>query len=515
MRIDGSEPPKTGNPAITALAQSIGLYLLLAGVFWTGFAQGDAVHYARFALNTVENFPYQGEIHWALRHPLVLPMAASIAMFGASEFVASLPSLFYGAALVIISHIFGHRFLGAGAGRVLGLFVASSAFLSLHPLGIDIATPELVFAVLAIWRFLESLAKYDAGRRPLWGGLFLAGSCAGLSWLCRETAGYLPVVFIAGAVVMAPRGDRIRVALLACGGFGAVLCVEMLVYYMTTGTPFYRYVLSLGHGDGHVQSRHFADMGNQPIWLFLTTPLNRLATSPSVTPMLVLAVFASLWLWRKPLSSDARRMLVLLGFAGGFSLLLSGYVLSLERPRYYPVLGYWAFVVLAAASPHLSRQFGKRVAVAWVVGICALGPIVADIGRDPRTAEFRTLAGLAQAHEGAIVADPLAVLWGEMYLRLSGMSALQADAALEFPAALAPGALVFVPGASALDPALAPQPDWIVTKTIENSNSSVLGPVLRLVLRCAKWTGPIAGYCAPVPPAALYSVPRSVGGRGA
>jgi hypothetical protein len=75
--------------------------------------------------------------------------------------------------------------------------------------------------------------------------------------------------------------------------------------------------------------------------------------------------------------------------------------------------------------------------------------------------------------------------------------------------------LVFVPGASALDPALAPQPDWIVTKTIENSNSSVLGPVLRLVLRCEKWTGPIAGYCAPVLPAALYSVPRSVGGRGA
>mgnify|MGYP000482804040 CR=1 FL=1 len=62
---------------------------------WVGYtASGDGL-YAQAAENWLKFFPYLGENHWSLRHPLVLSTALSYFIFGVNEYSLVLTTTFY------------------------------------------------------------------------------------------------------------------------------------------------------------------------------------------------------------------------------------------------------------------------------------------------------------------------------------------------------------------------------------------------------------------------------------
>ena len=194
---------RIGGYALAALS----VYLAAAIASWGGIGDWDGVHYIRGALLWVENGPILGQDHWELRHPLVLPMAASMKLFGLSELAAAVPNFVYAGLLVLVSVIIGERFVVPRAGLILGLLVATSPALALLMPEVEIRGPEIFFAVLSLWLFLEGLARADRG--ALWL-LLGAGLASGLAWMCREVAGYLPVVFVTAGWLLAPRGRPSR-----------------------------------------------------------------------------------------------------------------------------------------------------------------------------------------------------------------------------------------------------------------------------------------------------------------
>ena len=60
----------------------------------------DAERYIRAALVWAEEGPTLGETHWALRYPIVLPVAAAFRLFGPSEIAASAVCAAFVAGLV-------------------------------------------------------------------------------------------------------------------------------------------------------------------------------------------------------------------------------------------------------------------------------------------------------------------------------------------------------------------------------------------------------------------------------
>src|SRR5688572_11598824 len=73
-----------------ALVLAIGTAML--AVSWVGYVGSDDHSYARGAMGWLNSFPYVGQDHWTLRHTVVLPIAAALAMFGFREISLGLPS---------------------------------------------------------------------------------------------------------------------------------------------------------------------------------------------------------------------------------------------------------------------------------------------------------------------------------------------------------------------------------------------------------------------------------------
>ena len=62
---------------------------------WVGYVGTDDQSYARGALGWLNGFPYVGDNHWKVRHPVVIPLAVSLAIFGYREISLGLPSAFF------------------------------------------------------------------------------------------------------------------------------------------------------------------------------------------------------------------------------------------------------------------------------------------------------------------------------------------------------------------------------------------------------------------------------------
>src|SRR5262245_5810108 len=54
--------------------------LIMLDLAWVGYVGTDDQSYARGALGWLYTFPYVGDTHWALRHPIVIPLALSLAV---------------------------------------------------------------------------------------------------------------------------------------------------------------------------------------------------------------------------------------------------------------------------------------------------------------------------------------------------------------------------------------------------------------------------------------------------
>jgi len=399
---------RPGVPALLVAA----VFIISVAFYWHGFGpMGDAERYVAAALEWRERGPYLGETHWALRHLFVIPMAIAITAFGPSEFAATIPNILYAAGLVFITFRFGRKYLGEQEGALAAILIAISAFFVSRTTEIGVYGAEIFFAALSSWLFVAAQVE----RRRI-SCLVAAGAVAGLAWTLREQTLYLVVGF--GLVSLIGRRQTLF-SLFAIGvGFGSVLLLEWLVYWLAAGDPFYRYNIDLHH-----RSTGWAtlDSSRDTALAKLFRPLKDLATDPVTTPLYLMALAGAAMLWRgvirlKPLSM---RVFICFAIISAVAALISAYAFDLALPRYYPILPYFICVFLGAVIVALGKKYGVAASAFAILLMAALNAAGDDFGNYNEYAEARALARYAATSSEPIYADPLTASRTRYLMRLS------------------------------------------------------------------------------------------------
>ena len=402
------------------------VYVVLAFFLGLGPGEWDGVNYVAGALAWVEGFPHLGENHWALRHPLVMPMAVSIWVLGIGDFSATLPNLIYGAGLILVSYYFSTRLFGSRAGFFVALLVAASPSLVLRPLEIEIRGVEVFFAALALWIFVSTTVS----ERPAIGSYFLVGAFAGVSWLCRESAGYLVPTLVLAAIFIAPEGQRIKALAGSILGFAGIVVCELAVYSLAAGDAFYRYKIDLGHGDTPLENGLGADFVRADYADMLLEPFQRLLFADVQAIVVLTAILAATHLFqhRHAMSSVQIRAVFLFSVAGVLSFFFSGLLLSLEIPRYYPMLAYAGCFVTAVALGHLTERWNVMQVLSLAFLIVVIGATLTDYRAGNARGIMRAGSDLALRIDEPIGAHPRMHQRLLMALRLQGLTGEEAHA---------------------------------------------------------------------------------------
>ncbi len=486
--------------AVAAVA--VLLYLASATVTWRGIGDWDATYYITAALGWYETGAYLGENHWQLRYPMVLPIAGSFAVFGPSEWAASLPNLAYGIMLIMVSAIWGLRFFGPAAGTVFALLLATSPALVLHPLEIEVRGPELFFSALALWLFLTGVVRHETALR-----LCLAGLAAGVAWLCREVAGYLLPTFVLAGLLLAPKTRRWRSAAIPTVSFSAVILAELALYWFVAGDPLYRYRIDLGHG-GNVPGTEFApqvDNGDSKVSL-LTEPLVQHVTDPTTALFMATAGLAAIFVlfgFRR-LAASARQALVVFAIGAATSYLLASILLNLEKPNYYPLFNYLALMLIALAAGLIWQSGYRRSAAFTTMVLCLAGPFFAGFDERYEFDYYRHAAALAKAEEAPLVTSYRVRERAALLLRLEGWPEAEAKDEFTSHALSDTGRLAFQPGYTWLAREFVLGDEWVPQREWHPSDLAWQHRLLGALGQFAPLPSPVATLITP-PPAVLLA----------
>lgn len=343
-----------------------GLGLVARLAFFTGMALGDDVFYTGQAyLLAFEGGWPPAPYHWHTRAGLLLPTAACLKLFGPAPWVYVLWPLLASTATVGLT-AWAARPVAGDRGAVLAALLA--AFTPLELIYATHLFPDVVVGLfsaggLAAWlRALQTDARWY---------YLLAGTGAGLGYLCRETVVMDVPVYLA---LWAWTGRWWRPRLLwAALPPAALLAGEMLAYSWATGDPAYRWKAVAGQQQ---------DPGNRALIFqsvyggnFVTDPLLMLVSSNvlGVYP-LAAGVVALAGGWRRP---EVRPHLVWLavGFVWTYygSTLPHRYTPMQRDARYATAFMLPAVVLVAAALARVRRGWVRRGLVAVLLAFGLAG----------------------------------------------------------------------------------------------------------------------------------------------
>ena len=264
-------------------ASAVALVVLGLGILawrWVGYQGHDDASYAAAALDWANNFPALGSNHWALRYPLVLPIAGVIAVSGPSVWaLASVNLLAYGAFLLVGYLAVRHWFGWVAA----ALLTAIGVLLPQFPVQATYANPDLLEMAFAAGSFWALMLARERGGAARW--MLLCGALAGFGFLTRETT--LALLVLYGLLFLfRPAMPRWRY-LLAGLAFLLVVGAQMGYFAARTGDPLYRTRISATHDrvDRAAKTAEAAEAGRA------LDSEGVLATNPVVAPLA--ALFAS------------------------------------------------------------------------------------------------------------------------------------------------------------------------------------------------------------------------------
>lgn len=494
---------RTKTFAIAAVA--VLLYLLSATVTWRGIGDWDATYYIKAALQWYESGAYLGDTHWQIRYPMVLPIVGSLTVFGPSELTTTLPNLAFAILLIVASAVWGDRFLGRTTGTCFALLLATSPALVLQPLEIEIRGPELFFSALALWLFVTGMNRDDGTTR-----LLLAGLAAGAAWLCREVAAYLLPTFLLAGLLLATKARRWPSMFIPAASFFAVLIAEMTLYWFAADDPFYRYRIDLGHG-GDTPGTEFApgmDDGGGLIFLPVEPLIKHLADPTTGLFIATAAIAAVIIIFGyRNLAASARQVLGVFSIGAATSYLLSSLALNLEHPNYYPLLNYWALLLIALAAGLVWHWGYRWLTAATILTLILAGLFAAGIGERYEFDYYRHAASLAKAEDKPLVTSFRVRERAELLLRLEGWT--EAEASEEFASHDFPktGRLAFRPGYAWLEREFILGSEWTLQGEWYPSD---LAWQHRLLAAFAEWTHlPLR---PPTPPPAVILLRKSTDG---
>ncbi len=399
--------PANASPSVraadgTSMVAIIGIaavaFLIQLALFATGPWGSDDTIYWYDAGEWLRAFPFIGTDHWSLRHTLVLPLALARGLFGNGPTVLMLPTLLAALATVAM--------LTVWVGRTSGLLAAAlaTALVVTGPLLVTLSTTALVdpieamYLVLALMLMHREMQRQDTQATPRWPALLLAGICAGLALLSRETAAF--AVAAVGLLFLCGFGMHRLWYLITAAGFALVLGAETLLYWITTGNPLYRFGIASNHD---LLIDRWVDQGaGVPLLHPMIDPITMVLANHNFGVIFLLGVPLTIWLLRRPdLSRATRTQVIMLATVALVWSLIAGYLFSklVLIPRYFlpPAIACSALAGIALA--RLWRGGHQRLAASGALLMIVANLVGSSV--DNHSFMFAEQELVRQAHQGA------------------------------------------------------------------------------------------------------------------
>jgi Dolichyl-phosphate-mannose-protein mannosyltransferase len=407
---------------------------------WVGYVGSDDQSYARGALGWLNSFPYIGENHWQLRHPLVIPLAASLAIFGHREISLGIPSATFFFIFLGVNYYYLQRFFDVRYGVLASLLLATTPLFVVYATFAQTVVIETLLLSTSFWLFCSAVHREKRARLMFASGVFL-----GFGFFLRETAGVLVLFY--SILFGIGFGVRRRYYWIMALGFLLIVGMEMAYLGAFTGDPFYRYRIDIVHDGPRTSNWHpgtgdvLATSGNLERGGAIFYPILSLLVNQEFGLVFWLFIPAVIWVFStRGLAPEKRRLLQLLTGLGLLWMVFISYgrVLAVI-PRFYTISLWAAIVVIAYWVRHCFHDHHQRK-VAIIVGASMVGANLFCIyvdNKDPVFAE-RALVAYTMQHDGAIVyTDPTTLRFASLLLEFKGV----AGRARSDPAP--PGALYF------------------------------------------------------------------------
>jgi len=371
----------------------------MLGLSWVGYMASDDSLYSAGALGWLKDAPFVGNTHWALRHPLVIPVALSYSLFGVSELSLVLVTTAYFLALLIVTYYIVSVRFDAKTGLLAALLLSTVPLFAFEATiaGVDIV--EAFFVVLSLWFFHKATeVKHSFA-------LFLiAGLMAGLAWWTRETTIGL-LLFYALLFAVGYRVPRHKYWIMAAG-FAVLVIVELAYFWSLTGDPFHRVMVDAGLKKPPID---FVVPGTGNIEVSpLLNPIIALLANNEFMLLFFLAIPAAVWAWReRQLAPEQQRFVRLLVGLMIVWFLVVGYGIGLRAlPRYFAVTSFAAAVLVGLWLVYRVAMRSRALAIvlaATVVGANLLSVLASNT--EPIFAE-RALVAWLKKNDGQIFTDP-------------------------------------------------------------------------------------------------------------
>ena len=399
-------PALPASPALRSLRPYVvgfGLGAALLGLAAAGYSDGDDHFYIEAADGWLAHVPFVGTTHWHLRHPFVLAIAASFAIFGRTELALMLPTLMAYAGILALTIRMVRLIADDTAAAWAALLVASVPVFVLYariPYPDEIELVLVLLSLFLLWRGIE---------RQCLGLMVLSGAVVGVCWLVRASC--LPLIVLYGTLFLigwrAPRSFY----LWLIAGFVPLLLGEWAFFWATTGNAFYRFAIDASSLE--IPSAHMIggvahglrppfNLALMAKWKpngihvhWLVDPYLDLLTNGSYGPIFWTGIPAAIAMCARPQPSPTRAFSRVVCAFAVLWIVLEIWVLNLRpQPRYFGPVTWTASVMTAL---WLRELIATRRG--WVVGIAA-AIVVADLlvivaRPDPVRAE-RVLAAYAE-----------------------------------------------------------------------------------------------------------------------
>ncbi|WOI54051.1 ArnT family glycosyltransferase [Parvularcula sp. LCG005] len=405
---------------------AIGVVLLLTfALFYDGIGPRDAERYILGARQWLDHGLYLGENHWQLRHPYVVPMAAIFGVFGVGNLQASLPNLIYAALLIWVSYRMTATRFDRITAFIFAILLATSAEFVILATEVRVFGPEVFFAVAGLWAFVKASSVPDGAMRSSSKWMIVSALACFGSWMCRESAAYLPMAIGLLSLLAIFRAQRMPWQALAvfCAAYWGCLALEALIYWSLTGDFLFRYRTDVGHGGGAPGTAPLEVSG--PIFGFLSYPVTRQFTDPSTTPLLVcsLVLFSILAVRRRLPSAIRSWPVAVFGFASVMAFAFNAYALSLESPFYLPIFPYTVVLVAALLLRHLVGRYGPRLFAVALATVLVLQWAGADFRKYGEYEDARFIAQLARDTGRPVYTDALTMSRARNHLEYKAKTA--------------------------------------------------------------------------------------------
>jgi Dolichyl-phosphate-mannose-protein mannosyltransferase len=392
---------------------------------WVGYVGTDDQDYANGALGWLNRFPYIGDNHWALRHPVVIPLAVSLAIFGHREISLGLPSVFFFLVFLVVNYCYLQRFFDSRFAFLTLAFMATAPLFAVYATFAQAEIVETLFVSTSFWLFYSATRN----KEPAWP-MFAAGVAVGVSFLVRETGGALllfyTVLFLVGF------GMRRRYYLIMAVGFLLIAGLEMGYFGALTGDPFYRYHIDVNHNSPATHATIFRGTGD-----VLTVAGNLRVGGTILRPILLLLINqefgllfwvfipAAIWVCRaKIIPVEERRLLQILTGLGMVWMLFIAYSRLLDPiPRFYAVTLWTAIVVIIYWMRCCLYRNWPKVSIFLAISLVATNLLCIYVeDKNPAFAEHALVAYMVQ-HDAVVVhTDPLTLHNAHLLLEFKGVS---------------------------------------------------------------------------------------------